>query len=44
MSVAEEADREWYTEIPQHKDGMLSPFPDKPGLELDPYAVGSWAV
>ena len=46
MSVAEEADREWYTDIPQHRDGMLSPFPDKPGLglELDPYAVEKWAV
>ena len=46
MSVAEEADREWYTEVPQHRDGMLSPFPDKPGLglELDPYAVEKWAV
>ena len=46
MSVAEEADREWYTEIPQHRDGMLSPFPDKPGLglELDPYAVEKWTV
>ena len=46
MSVAEQADREWYAEIPQHKDGMLSPFADKPGLglELDPYAVEKWAV
>jgi D-arabinonate dehydratase len=46
MKVAEEADREWYTDIPRHKDGMLSPFPDRPGLglELDPYAVEKWAV
>jgi L-alanine-DL-glutamate epimerase-like enolase superfamily enzyme len=46
MSVAEEADREWYTDVPEHKDGMLSPFPDRPGLglELDPYAVEKWAV
>ena len=46
LKVAEEADREWYTDIPQHKDGMLSPFPDRPGLglELDPHAIEKWAV
>ena len=39
-------DLEWYTEIPPHKDGMWSPFPDKPGLglELDPHAVEQWSV
>ena len=41
-----EIDRVWYTELPQQKDGMWSPFPDKPGLglELDPYAVEKWSV
>ena len=41
-----EADRAWYTELPEPSDGMWSPFPDKPGLglELDPYAVERWAV
>ena len=41
-----ECDNLWYTQIPEPKDGMWSPFPDKPGLglELDPYAVEKWAV
>ena len=41
-----ECDKLWYTEIPEPKDGMWSPFPDKPGLglDLDPYAVEKWAV
>jgi L-alanine-DL-glutamate epimerase-like enolase superfamily enzyme len=41
-----ETDRLVYVELPQQKDGMLSPFPDRPGLglELDPYAVEKWAV
>ena len=41
-----ECETEWYTEIPKHKDGMWSPFPDKPGLglDLDPYAVDKWSV
>ncbi len=46
MNVALDGDRIWYTEFPQQKDGMWSPFPDKPGLglELDPHAVEKWAV
>ena len=41
-----ECETAWYTEIPAHKDGMWSPFPDKPGLglELDPYAVEKWSI
>ncbi len=41
-----EADRGWYQDVPELKEGMWSPFPDRPGLglELDPYAVERWAV
>ena len=41
-----EAEKPWYTDYPQPKDGMWSPFSDRPGLglELDPYAVERWAV
>ena len=42
-----EADRVWYTEFPDQKNGMSSsPYPDKPGLgpELDPYAIEEWSV
>jgi len=35
VGVIEEADKFFYTEIPMPKDGMLSPFPDKPGLGLE---------
>ena len=46
MNTALEADRIWYKEFPEQKDGMWSPFPDKPGLglELDPEAVERYAV
>ena len=46
MNTSLEGDRVWYTEFPQQREGMWSPFPDKPGLglELDPYAVEKWAV
>ena len=46
MNTALECDRVWYTEFPQQRDGMWSPFPDRPGLglELDPHAVEKWAV
>ncbi len=46
MNTALEGDRVWYTEFPQQKDGMWSPFPDKPGLglELNPYSVEKWAI
>ncbi len=35
LGILEEADKFFYTEIPSPKDGMLSPFPDKPGLGLE---------
>ena len=43
---AELADRVWYTEFPEPRDGMWSPYPDRPGLglELDPYSVERYAV
>ena len=46
MNIALEGDRIWYTDFPQQRDGMWSPFPDRPGLglELEPYAVEKWAV
>ena len=46
MNTSLEVDGVWYTEFPQQRDGMWSPFPDKPGLglELDSHAVEKWAV
>src|SRR5262249_34331083 len=46
LGVQQEADRIWYTEIPEQRDGMWSPFPDRPGLglELDPHAIAKYAV
>ena len=46
LGQVHECETAWYTEIPAHRDGMWSPFPDKPGLglELDPYAVEKWSV
>ncbi len=46
MNTGLERDRVWYTEFPQQKNGMWSPYPDKLGLglELDPHAVEEWAV
>jgi L-rhamnonate dehydratase len=46
LGVAEETDKLFYTEVPEPKDGMWSPFPDRPGLglELDPKAVERYAV
>ena len=46
MNTSLETDAIWYTEFPTQKDGMWSPYPDRPGLglELDPYAVEKWAV
>ena len=46
LGIGAESDQVWYTEVPQQKDGMLSPFPDRPGLglELEPHAVEKWAV
>ena len=41
-----QADSVWFTEFPEQKDGMWSPYPDKPGLglDLDPYSVEKWSV
>ena len=46
LGVSEEADRIFYTEFPEPKDGMWSPYPDRPGLglELDPRAVARYAI
>ena len=46
MNTGLERDRVWYTEFPQQKGGMWSPYPDKPGLglELNPDSVDKWAV
>ena len=41
LGTALESDGIWYTEIPEPKDGMWAPFPDRPGLgiELDEEAI-----
>ena len=46
LGMLEEADRFFYTEIPEPKDGKLSPFPDKPGLglELNPDVIKKYKV
>ncbi len=46
LGIIEEADRVWFTEFPEPKDGRWSPYPDRPGLglELDPDAVERYAV
>ena len=46
LGVAEEGDRIWYAEFPQPKDGMWSPYPDRPGLgpELNPKSVERYSV
>ena len=46
LDVEVEGDQRWYTETPRQQGGMMSPYPDRPGLglELDPYAVEKWAV
>jgi len=46
LGTALEGDGIWYTDIPEPKDGMWAPFPDRPGLglELDPHAVEKWSV
>ncbi len=46
LGVDVACDLAWYTEIPPQKDGMWSPFPDRPGLglELDPHAVEQWSI
>ncbi|HEY8599527.1 MAG TPA: mandelate racemase/muconate lactonizing enzyme family protein [Thermomicrobiales bacterium] len=46
LGVQQEADRIWYTEIPEPTNGMWSPFPDRPGLglTLDSHAVARYAI
>jgi D-galactarolactone cycloisomerase len=46
LGYSEETDRIWYTEFPEPKNGMWSPYPDRPGLglELSPDAVKKYAV
>jgi len=46
LSQTEEGDKIWYTEFPEVKDGMWSPYPDRPGLglELDPTAMRHYSV
>jgi L-alanine-DL-glutamate epimerase-like enolase superfamily enzyme len=46
LGVSEETDRLFYTEFPEPRDGMWSPYPDKPGLglELDPHAIERYGV
>lgn len=46
LGVAEQANRIWYTEFPEPKEGRWSPYPDRPGLglQLDPTAVRRYAV
>ena len=46
LSQTEEGDRIWYSEFPEPRDGMWSPYPDHPGLglELGPTAVRLYSV
>ena len=46
LGVQQEADRIWYTEIPEPVGGMWSPFPDRPGLglALNRAAVARYAI
>lgn len=46
LGVQQEADRLWYTEIPEPVNGLWSPFPDRPGLglTLNPDAVAQYAI
>jgi L-alanine-DL-glutamate epimerase-like enolase superfamily enzyme len=46
LSQTEEGDRLWYTEFPEPRAGMWSPYPDRPGLglELAPAAVRTYSV
>jgi L-alanine-DL-glutamate epimerase-like enolase superfamily enzyme len=46
LGTSEETDRLFYAELPELRDGMWSPFPDRPGLglELSPQAVERYAV
>jgi L-alanine-DL-glutamate epimerase-like enolase superfamily enzyme len=46
LGVSEETDKIFFTEFPEPKNGMWSPYPDRPGLglELDPKAVEKYRV
>src|SRR3712207_975596 len=46
LGVSEKTDKIWDTEFPEPKNGMWSPYPDKPGLglELNPKAVEKYRV
>jgi hypothetical protein len=46
LSQTEEGDRIWYSEFPEPRDGMWSPYPDRSGLglALDPTAVRLYSV
>jgi len=46
LGFSEQTDKLWYTEYPQPKDGMWSPYPDRPGLglELNPKTVEQYRV
>jgi L-alanine-DL-glutamate epimerase-like enolase superfamily enzyme len=46
LGVSEETDKIFYTEFPEPKNGMWTPYPDRPGLglELDPTAVKKYSV
>ena len=46
MNTQLEGDRIWYTEFPEQRNGMWSPFKDKPGLglELDHYSISKYQI
>ena len=46
VDTEHELDKVLYTEIPQQKNGIISPFPDKHGLglELNPYSIQKWSI
>jgi D-galactarolactone cycloisomerase len=46
LGVSEETDKIFYTEFPEPKNGLWSPYPDRPGLglELNPHTVERYAV
>lgn len=46
LGVEDEVYRRWFIDYPEQKDGLWSPFPDRPGLglELNPKAVEKYAI
>jgi len=46
LGVSEETDKIFYTEFPEPKNGMWTPYPDRPGLglELSPTALEKYRV